>query len=110
MVAVAIDAAIRGIDFPPAIRHAGFRHGINVVLIVLAYLRIEMPDLEIRDQHQTRPRKGERAEDPEKESLYPFHMWSFTASSSCGFKNVGMLALRPRPKSIRPKWNAKMKC
>jgi hypothetical protein len=48
---VAIDAAIRRINFPAAIRHAGFRHWINVVLVVLAYLRIEMPDLEIRNQH-----------------------------------------------------------
>ena len=64
---MAIDAAVGRINFPAALRHPGFRHGINVILVVLIYRGIEMPDLEIRDQRQPRPRESERAEDSEKE-------------------------------------------
>jgi hypothetical protein len=99
---VAIDAAIRGVNLPATLSHAGLRHGIDVGLF-LVRLRVEVPDLGIGNEEQTHPRKGECAENSQKESGYPFHMWSFTASSSCGFKNVGILAVRPSPKSIRPK-------
>lgn len=99
LLAVAINAAVSRVNLPATHGHTRFGHGINVSALFVG-LRIEVPDLEIRDQGQPHPRKGEGAENSEKE---PFHMWSFTASSSCGLRNVGTLAVRPRPKSIKPK-------
>jgi len=73
LLAVAINAAIRRVDFAAALRHAGFRHRINIGLFFVR-LRIKMADLPIRNQHQARPLKGERTEDAEEESGHAFHM------------------------------------
>lgn len=102
LLGVTIDTAVRDIDATAAFRHAGLWRWINIGTLFV-HLRIEMTDLQIRNQNQTRPRECERAEDPEEKSFYPFHTRASSASSSFGFKKVGTLAVRPRPKSIKPK-------
>src|SRR6185369_9345545 len=52
----------------------------------------------------------ERPEYTEEKRSESFHKCSSEPSASTGLRNVGTLAVRPRPNSISPKWNAKMKC
>src|ERR1019366_9096353 len=105
LLAVAIEAAVRGINMPAALGHSRFRLGINVGTFFV-HLRIEMSDLPIRNDGQSYPRKGERPEKSEKEREKCFHKCASLPSDSTGFKNVGTLAVRPNPKSMRPKLNA----
>jgi hypothetical protein len=72
LLAVAVNAAVRRINVSPAVGHSGFRHRINVRLLFVR-LRIEVPDLVIRDKRQSGPGEGERAEYSKKERCYPFH-------------------------------------
>src|SRR6185369_2711407 len=51
----------------------------------------------------------ERPEYTEEKRSESFHKCSSEPSASTGLRNVGTLAVRPRPNSISPKWNAKMK-
>jgi hypothetical protein len=72
LLAVAVNASVCRVNPPAALSHAGLRRGISIIPIFI-HLRIEVSDLVIRDEDQTRPRKGEGAEDPEKERYDPFH-------------------------------------
>ena len=56
LLAVAIDAAVRGINLSAALGHSGFRHRINIGAF-LVHLRIEMADLQVRNEGQTQPMK-----------------------------------------------------
>jgi hypothetical protein len=99
---MAITAAIGGVNPAAAIGQAGFRRGIDVGA-VLVHLWIEMSDLQIRHESQPGPRKREGAKNAEKERGNSSHKCPSKTSSSCGFRNVGTLEVRPKPKSIRPK-------
>lgn len=99
---VAIETAIAGINLAAAIGHAGFRNGISISAFLIR-LRIEVSDLVIRNNGETDPGKSERPEKSEKEWKQSFHRCDSVPSASTGFKNVGTLAVRPRPKSMRPK-------
>jgi hypothetical protein len=59
---VAIDAAVRDVDLPAAFGHAGLRRGIGVGSF-LVHLRIELSDLDARDERKAGPRKREGAEE-----------------------------------------------
>ena len=99
---MAIDAAVRDVDLPAAINEAGFRSRVNVGRFLI-HLRIEMTNLRIWDRDEPGPRKRERAEDAQDEWRYTFHGIFGKAASSCGLRNVGTVAVRPRPNSIMPK-------
>src|SRR5207249_8648506 len=101
-LAMTIIATVRDINTTTAFGHSRFRRGIYVGKF-LVHLRIEMSDLQIGNHGQAQPREGERAENPKKEWKQSFHRCASEPSASTGFKNVGTLAVRPRPKSIRPK-------
>lgn len=102
LLAVAIDAAIRDINVASAFGHARLRSGIDVGA-VLFHLRIEVADLDIRHEDQTEPGKGERPENSQEKWKQTFHAGTSSGSGSSGFKKVGTLAVRPRPRSISPK-------
>jgi hypothetical protein len=60
-----IEATIGGEDMAAALSHSRFRRGINIGAFFV-HLRIEMSDLQIRDDSQSHPGKGERPENPKK--------------------------------------------
>ena len=88
----------------PAFCHPGFRRWIRILSLFIR-LRIEMSNLQVWNKCETDPREGERPEDSENKRRETFHQCatSSSVSGSTGFKNVGTLAVRPRPNSINPK-------
>jgi hypothetical protein len=66
LLRMAIDATVRDINATAAFRHSRTRRRIDIGRL-LVRLRIEVPDLEIRNHRQAYPREGERAEDSENE-------------------------------------------
>jgi hypothetical protein len=72
LLAVTINAAVRGVNVRAALEHTRLRLRINLGAFFVR-LRIEMPDLPVRNNGQSEPRKGERAEDSEKERSESFH-------------------------------------
>ena len=100
LLRVTIIAAVGGVDLTTTLGHSRSRRGISIRPVFL-HLRIEVTDLQIRDENQTSPRKGERAENSEEKRKQPFH--GCTSSGSIGLRNVGTVAVRPSPKSIRTK-------
>jgi hypothetical protein len=72
LLAVTINAAVRGINVRAALEHSRLRLRINVGAFFVG-LRIEMSDLPVRNNGQSDPRKSERAEDPQKERSETFH-------------------------------------
>jgi len=72
LLAVTINAAVRGVNVRAALEHSRLRLRINVGAFFVR-LRIEMADLPVRNNGQSEPRKGERAEDSEKERGEAFH-------------------------------------
>ena len=65
LLCVTIIAAIRGINATAALRHSGSRRRVHIGSVLL-HLRIEMTDLQIRNENQTSPRERERSENSEK--------------------------------------------
>ena len=108
LLTVTIDAAVRSVNARAACDHTRLRHRIDICAF-LVRLRIEVSDLKIWDHGQTHPRERERSEDSKKKRRESFHQCAL-ASASTGLRNVGTVDLRPKPKSINPKWYAKIKC
>jgi hypothetical protein len=102
LLTVTINAAVCGVNVRAALEHSRLGLRINVGAFLVG-LRIEMPDLPVRNNGQSEPRKGERAEDSEKERSESFHQCPPEASASTGLRNVGTVDVRPNPKSINPK-------
>src|SRR4030095_5994266 len=109
LLTVAIDAAVRRVNARAARDRSRLRPRINVCPLFVGF-RIEMSDLPRREHREPHPRKRKRSEDSEEERSETFHQWPPDASASTGLRNVGTVDVRPNPKSIRPKWYAKMKC
>jgi hypothetical protein len=72
LLAVTVNASIRSVDVRAALEHSRLRLRINIGAFLVG-LRIEMSDLPIWNHGQSHPRKGERAEDSEKQRGEAFH-------------------------------------
>ena len=101
LFAVAIDAAVSGVNMRTARDHSRLWLRINVRSFFVG-LRIEMADLPGRDDRETQPGKRKRAKDSEEKWSETFHQCA-VGSASTGFRKVGTVDVRPNPKSIRPK-------
>ena len=104
LLAVTIETAICGINAAAAFSHARFWHRISVFTLFIC-LRIKVSDLQIRNKSKAHPREREGGANSKNEWRKTFHQWATISSGSglTGFKNVGTLAVRPSPKSIKPK-------
>src|SRR5690349_11260821 len=102
LLRMAIKATVGCINLRSSRSHPGRRHRVNIRSLFIR-LRIEAPDLKIRHDRHSEPRKGEDSKDPKKERLQPFHQCPPPLSPSRGLRKVGTLAVRPNPSSIRPK-------
>src|SRR4030095_12354841 len=109
LLRMTIDAAIRRVDARAAHYHTRRRHGIGVATVFIR-LGIQTANLKIWHHRHAEPREGENAEDTEKKRLQTLHQCPPPGFASSGFKNVGTLAVRPKPSSIKPKWKAKTQC
>jgi hypothetical protein len=72
LLAVAIDAAIGGVNMRAALEHSRLWLRINVCSFLVG-LRIEMADLPVGDDRETHPGKGKRAEDSKEKWEETFH-------------------------------------
>src|SRR6059058_140529 len=101
---MAIEAAIRDVNAPATLTHSRFRHRINVGTLFVT-LRIEVTNLQIGNVSEPKPGKGKGREDSENERSETFHQCATISPGSgfTGFKNVGTLAVRPRPRSMSRK-------
>jgi len=104
LFAVTIEATVRDVNAPATLSHSGFRHRINVGAFFVA-LRIEMTNLQIGNVSEPKPGKGKGREDSKNERSKTFHQCATISPGSgfTGFKNVGTLAVRPRPRSMSKK-------
>src|SRR5262249_25247622 len=101
LLTVAVNTPVRRVHALTALEHSRLRLRINVCSFLVG-LRVEMPDLPVRDHGDPDPRKGERAEDSKKKWSETFHQCA-DGSASTGLRNVGTVDVRPNPNSIRPK-------
>jgi hypothetical protein len=104
LFAVAIEATVRDVNASAAFGHSRFWHWINVGAFFVT-LRIEMANLQIGNVSEPKPGKGEGREDSKNERSEAFHQCATISPGSgfTGFKNVGTLAVRPRPRSMSKK-------
>jgi hypothetical protein len=72
LLAVTIDAAVRGVNAGTALEHSRLRHRIDVRAFLIS-LGIEVSDLPIWDHRQTHPRERERPENSKKKRGESFH-------------------------------------
>ena len=104
LLAVTVKTTVCDVNAFAALGHSRFWHRINVGALFVA-LRFEMSNLQIRNVSEAEPGKGERRQESEDEWSEPLHQCATISPGSgfTGFKNVGTLAVRPRPRSMRRK-------
>src|SRR5262249_2726425 len=108
LLAMAIDAAVGGVNVCAPLEHSRLRPRINIRPLFVG-LRIETSYLPGRNHREADPRKRKGAEDSDEKRSKAFHQCPPDVSASTGLRNVGTVEVRPNPKSIRPKWYAKIK-
>jgi hypothetical protein len=72
LLAVTINTAVHGVNARAAFDHSRLRLRINIGAFLVG-LRIKISDLPSRNNGQSHPRKGERAEDSQKKRGESFH-------------------------------------
>src|SRR5439155_12965822 len=104
LLAVKIEATVRDVNAAATLSHSGFRHRINVGAFFVA-LRIELTNLQVRHVSEPKTGKGKGGQDSKNERSETFHQCATISPGSgfTGFKNVGRLDLRPRPRSMSKK-------
>jgi hypothetical protein len=104
LLAVAVKTTVRYVNASAALGHSRSWHRINVGALFVA-LRFEMSNLQIRNVSEPEPGKGERREESDNEWGEALHQCTTVSPGSgfTGFKNVGTLDVRPRPRSMRRK-------
>jgi hypothetical protein len=102
LLAVTINAAVRSVNARAALEHSRLWHWIGIAAFFVG-LRIEVPDLPIRNEGQSRPGEREGPKDSQKKRSEAFHKCASEPSASTGLRNVGTVDRRPNPKSISPK-------
>ena len=104
LLAVTVKTTVCDVNAFAALGHSRFWHRINVDALFVA-LRFEMSNLQIRNVSEPKPGKSKRRQEPENEWSEALHQCATISPGSgfTGFKNVGTLAVRPRPRSMRRK-------